>query len=60
VLDILHRDLLLELDIGGVVFDAEEQEASLDTDVLFDLIVGIFCAGRFVPVAGEDRVVNEV
>jgi hypothetical protein len=28
--------------------------------VLFDLIVGIFCAGRFVPVAGEDRVVNEV
>ena len=60
MLDILHRDLLLELDIGGIVFDAEEQEASLDTDVLFDLIVGIFCAGGFIPVAGENGVVNEV
>ena len=48
MLDILHRDFLLELDIGGVVFDAEEEKTSLDPDVLFDLIVGVFGAAGFV------------
>ena len=49
----------MELDVGGLVFDAEEKETRLDADVLFDLVVRVSCAGGFVLFACEIGVVDE-